>query len=88
MLLLKQVWPRAVISNRPEDGGSKHFRNVGKLPPDYTTQQLGRQSSAYIKKFKVNKNKILSALLTYVSSFFQLVFHLNIHSTPVFQDSV
>jgi hypothetical protein len=28
----------------PDDGGSKHLWNIGKLPPDYTAQQPRRQS--------------------------------------------
>jgi hypothetical protein len=30
-----------------DDGGSKHLWNVGKLLPDYTAQQPGRQPSSY-----------------------------------------
>jgi hypothetical protein len=32
---------------RPDDGGSKDFRNVGKLLPDYTALQPRRQPSSY-----------------------------------------
>jgi hypothetical protein len=31
---------------RPDDGGSRHFRNVGKLVPDCTAQQTRRQPSS------------------------------------------
>jgi hypothetical protein len=31
----------------PDDGGSKHLWNVGKLLPDYMAWQLRRQSSSY-----------------------------------------
>jgi hypothetical protein len=39
-------WDVAPCSDddRPDDGGSKHVWNVGKLIPDYTTQQARRQS--------------------------------------------
>jgi hypothetical protein len=30
--------------DRPDDGGSKHLWSVGKLLPDYTTQQHRRQT--------------------------------------------
>jgi hypothetical protein len=30
---------------RSDDGGSKHFWNIGKLLPDYTAQQPRRQPS-------------------------------------------
>jgi hypothetical protein len=33
--------------DRPDDGGSKHFWNVGKLLPDYMAQHSRRQSSSY-----------------------------------------
>jgi hypothetical protein len=41
------------MSNRPDDGGSKHLSNVGKLLPDYTAQQPRRQSSSFsiLRKF-------------------------------------
>jgi hypothetical protein len=32
--------------DRPDNGGSKHLWNVGKLLPDYTTQHSRRQSSS------------------------------------------
>jgi hypothetical protein len=33
--------------HRPDDGGSKDLRNVGKLLPDYTVLQPRRQPSSY-----------------------------------------
>jgi hypothetical protein len=35
------------IDDRPDDGGSKDFWNVGKLLPDYTALQPRRQQSSY-----------------------------------------
>jgi hypothetical protein len=37
----------AVRAIRPDDGGSKHLWNVGKLLPDYTALQPRRQPSSY-----------------------------------------
>jgi hypothetical protein len=37
-------------AHRPDDGGSKHLWNVGKLLPDYTVLQPRRQPSSYNKK--------------------------------------
>jgi hypothetical protein len=37
---------RRFRSAAPEDGGSKHLWNVGKLLPDYTAQQPRRQPSS------------------------------------------
>jgi hypothetical protein len=34
-------------THRPDDGGSKHLWNVGKLLPDYTVLQPKRQQSSY-----------------------------------------
>jgi hypothetical protein len=31
------------LTHRPDDGGSRHLLNVGRLPPDYTAQQPRRQ---------------------------------------------
>jgi hypothetical protein len=41
------VAPCSVVSgdDRPDDGGSKDLRNVGKLLPDYTALQPRRQPS-------------------------------------------
>jgi hypothetical protein len=36
-----------LLTRRPDDGGSKHLWNVGKLLPDYTAQQPRRQPSSY-----------------------------------------
>jgi hypothetical protein len=33
--------------HRPDDGDTKHLRNVGKLLPKYTAQHPRRQSSSY-----------------------------------------
>jgi hypothetical protein len=33
--------------DRPDDGGRKHLRNVGKLIPDYTAQYPRKQSYSY-----------------------------------------
>jgi hypothetical protein len=41
------VAPIAWLTHRPDDGDSKHLRNVGKLLPDYRTQQPRRQPSSY-----------------------------------------
>jgi hypothetical protein len=38
------VAPRARLTHRPDDGGSKDLWNVGKLLPDYTVLQPRRQS--------------------------------------------
>jgi hypothetical protein len=35
-----------MTSDPPDDGGSKHLSNVGKLLPDTMTQHLRRQSSS------------------------------------------
>jgi hypothetical protein len=34
------------VTHPPDDGGSNHLRNIGKLP-DYTAQLLRRQLSSY-----------------------------------------
>jgi hypothetical protein len=39
------------MSDRPDDGGSKHLWNAGKLLPDYTAQQPRRQQSSYHTSF-------------------------------------
>jgi hypothetical protein len=43
------LWVAAPCSgdHRPDNGGSKHLWNVGKLLPDYTAQQTRRQPSSY-----------------------------------------
>jgi hypothetical protein len=51
--------------NCPDDGGRKHFRNVGKLLPDYTVLQPGRQpSSKSMFSFSkyVSQSSVLSRL--------------------------
>jgi hypothetical protein len=35
------------LVDRPDDGGSNHLGNVGKLLPDYTAQHRRRQSSSF-----------------------------------------
>jgi hypothetical protein len=35
------------LNHRPDDGGSKHLWNVGKLLPDYTAQQPRKQPTSY-----------------------------------------
>jgi hypothetical protein len=37
-----------VQGDRPDDGGSNHLLNVGKLLPDNTAQQPRRQSPSYL----------------------------------------
>jgi hypothetical protein len=39
------VAPCSLVDDRPDDVGSKHLWNVGKLLPDYTEQQPRRQPS-------------------------------------------
>jgi hypothetical protein len=34
-----------LLGCRPDDGDSKHIRNVGKLLPDYAAQRRGRRPS-------------------------------------------
>jgi hypothetical protein len=41
------VAPCSLVTHRPDDGGSKHLRNVGKLLPDYMAEQPRRQPSSY-----------------------------------------
>jgi hypothetical protein len=36
----------SIITHRPDDGGSKHLRKVGKLLPDYTVLQPRKQLSS------------------------------------------
>jgi hypothetical protein len=43
---LVEVCRRFSGSYRPDDGGSKHHCNVGKLLPDYTVLQPRRQPSS------------------------------------------
>jgi hypothetical protein len=43
--------PRAQLTHRPDDGGSKDLWNVGKLLPDYTALQPRRQPSSYMVFF-------------------------------------
>jgi hypothetical protein len=38
------------VIHRPDDGGSKNLRNVGKFVPDYTAQYPRRHSSSSVKK--------------------------------------
>jgi hypothetical protein len=40
------ISPCILVNVRPEDGGSKYIRNVGKILPDYTAHQPRRQSSS------------------------------------------
>jgi hypothetical protein len=42
--LFLKPFPRARLSHRPDDGGSKNLWNIGKLLPDYTALQLRRQA--------------------------------------------
>jgi hypothetical protein len=43
--------------DRPDDGGSKHLWNVGKLTPDHTAQQPRRQLS-YIRSCENYKSHV------------------------------
>jgi hypothetical protein len=43
------------LTNRPDDGGSNDFRNVGKLLPNYTKQQPRSQSSSYSPQWTQNQ---------------------------------
>jgi hypothetical protein len=43
---LTAFWDIAPCSHRPDDGGSKHLRNVDQLLRNYTAQQPRRQSSS------------------------------------------
>jgi hypothetical protein len=40
--------PCSLVDDCPDDGGSKHLRNVGKLLLDYMVQQPRRQPSTMI----------------------------------------
>jgi hypothetical protein len=44
-MLRHVVWQK--FTDDPDDGGSKRLWNIGKILPDYTAQQLGRQPSSY-----------------------------------------
>jgi hypothetical protein len=63
------------LHHRPDDGGSKELWNVGKLLPDYTTQQQRRQPSSYSPpwepEFLLIKNCLKSSMaqdqLSYLS---------------------
>jgi hypothetical protein len=44
---LKQIGYHWRAGDRPDDGGTKHLWNVGKLLPDYMAQQPRRQPSSY-----------------------------------------
>jgi hypothetical protein len=41
--------------NRPDDGGSKHLRNVGKILRDYTAQHTRRQPLSQLKAISKSK---------------------------------
>jgi hypothetical protein len=45
--ILSAATVEAVVSHHPDDGGSKHLWNVGKLQTDYTAQHPRRQPSSY-----------------------------------------
>jgi hypothetical protein len=48
ILYLMETWIQpALILNRPDDGGSNHLWNVGKLLPDHMAQQPRRQPSSH-----------------------------------------
>jgi hypothetical protein len=40
---LRDTFPRAWLTHRPDDRGNKHLWNVVKLPPDYTALQPRRR---------------------------------------------
>jgi hypothetical protein len=53
---------RGRLTYRPDDGGSKHLWNVGKLIPVYKAQHPGRQPSSYTPPWQpqaIQKNMLL-----------------------------
>jgi hypothetical protein len=62
-ILVEVDWRfRDAMTHRPDDGGSKHPRNVGKLLSYYTVQQSRRQSSSYSppweRKFSLRSKEV------------------------------
>jgi hypothetical protein len=47
VLLIVVPCNTVVWATSPDDGGSKHLWNVGKILPDYTTQKPRRRPSSY-----------------------------------------
>jgi hypothetical protein len=58
------------VTHRPDDGGSKHLRNVCKLLLDYTAQQPRRQSIEMsflraVMEYGMTGHKVMNLLETY-----------------------
>jgi hypothetical protein len=59
---LLEPFPRARLTHRPDDGGSKDLWNVGELLPDYTALQPRRQPSllSWLRHLNLcRKNKLI-----------------------------
>jgi hypothetical protein len=52
-------WPKFIARRRPEDGGSKHLWNDGKLILDYMVQYPRRQSPSYSPSGTWNLTKFI-----------------------------
>jgi hypothetical protein len=45
-----------MLGDHPDDGRNKHFRNVGKLLPEYMAQQPRSQSPSSVKLRSILRN--------------------------------
>jgi hypothetical protein len=48
---ISEVLTASIITDRPDDGGSNHLRNVRRLLPDYTAQQSKGQLCSMLRLF-------------------------------------
>jgi hypothetical protein len=63
----------ACCLHRPDDGGSKYIRNVGKLLPDYTAQQSRKQPSLTLGGIVYREKKLLNEDLLLLKTTEQLI---------------
>jgi hypothetical protein len=81
--LFRIVAPCSRQGDRPDDGGSKHLWNVGKLIPDYTAQQPTRQSSSTVGLKK--SRKFLNQLPTTGLQFWTMKYLVTDRYTPFYR---
>jgi hypothetical protein len=60
-----QLW-KWLSSHRPDDGGSKHLWNIGKLLPDYTAQQPTKRPSSYSPPWESQISRTLTLFLEFI----------------------
>jgi hypothetical protein len=66
-VLAASIFKACLLTHRPDDGGSKHLWNIGKLLPDYTAQQRRRHPSSYPQRLTSSATPPTWAQCTYIS---------------------